>query len=666
MPAATLPSPRPAARRQAAERLARAERLWRQGVELARHQHHEEAVTRFEQALKLHPHESLYWLNLSRSQSRCGRHDAALDSAREAWRLDPASLLACKLLSDLLATRRLRREQLAVLERLDPAVARDVDWHMQRGAALLATGEHQPAIRAYLDALASPDCTLVQREDVLMRLGWAFSSHTFYAEATQCYRTVLDLRPAALGAALYAAHYSAWTCDWNSLQSDMDRLADCIALLRDDPAQEQHLPGLSPFCLITLTDDPALLRWAAELACRRQMPQRAARPAGAPLPRHDGRLRIGLLSSDFHHHATSMLIAEVLESLDRSRFELVLYSGGPDDGSELRQRVTGSAVLVRETAECADAELAEQIRQDGIAVLIDLKGYTRDSRLGMMARRPAPLQVAWLGYPGTCGADFIDYVIGDPIVTPIEAQADFTEQIAQMPFCYQPNDSLREQPAPMSRADCGLPEGTLVFASFNQEYKIIPAVFDAWCAILRQVPDSVLWLLVRLPVAQQRLKEAAARHGIDPERLIFAPFMPIEQHRARLPNADLFLDTFPCSGHTTASDALWAGVPLLTLAGQGFASRVAASLLDTLGLPELVCTTLDDYIELAVGLARQPSELQALRQRLAAARTESPAFDGRQYARDLEALLLRMVERHEAGLAPAPLPAAAPQPALPR
>jgi predicted O-linked N-acetylglucosamine transferase (SPINDLY family) len=356
-------------------------------------------------------------------------------------------------------------------------------------------------------------------------------------------------------------------------------------------------------------------------------------------------------------HATSSLIVEMLEGMDRDRFELVLYSSGPDDGSAIRQRVRATAGLWREVLDWNDAHLAQCIRDDEIGVLIDMKGYTQGSRQTVLARRPAPLQVAWLGYPGTAGADYVDYIVGDPVVTPLSAQDGYCERIAQMPHCYQPNDSTRLQPATLPRSACGLPEDAFVFASFNQSYKIVPEVFQAWCQILSATPGSVLWLMVPQADVQARLRAAAASLGVDGERLVFAPFVGIDVHRARLPNADLFLDSFPCSGHTTASDALWAGVPILTLTGRSFASRVAASLLHTITLDELVCDDIDHYCREATRYAHDAAALQALRQRVQAARHSSPLFDGRRFAADFGDLLMRMVERQDAGLPPAPLAA---------
>jgi predicted O-linked N-acetylglucosamine transferase (SPINDLY family) len=366
------------------------------------------------------------------------------------------------------------------------------------------------------------------------------------------------------------------------------------------------------------------------------------------------------MSADFHNHATSMLMVQALENLDPERYELYFYSAGPDDGSPLRRRILATAGAVHEVQTWSGARIAEQIETDQIGVLFDLKGFTKGARLDVTTTHPAPLQVAWLGFPGTMGTGHIDYIIGDPVVTPLEHQGDFTEAIAQMPHCYQPNDALRSRPAVWSRAQCGLPDDALVLASFNQPFKITPQMFAAWCRVLNAVPRAVMWMLVSDPATRQRLCDAAARQGIASDRLVFAPFLDIERHRARLPQADLLLDTFPCSGHTTASDGLWAGVPLVTLIGQTFAARVAASLLHTLGLDELVCTDIDSYVESAITLCRNDDQRQAVRDRIASATRTSPLFDGASFAADLQQLIERMVERQDAGLPPAPLPAAYP------
>jgi len=617
------------------------------------------ACQRFEQAAQWAPGDALYWLNLARCEQQLGRMTQALDHALRAFELDRHSTLACNLAAEVLRDERRYDDMLATLDQLAPGGVRDARWHLLKGAAQLELRDYTNAVQSSAAALAEAGADLTMRRRALLHLGHCLSLMKRHDEAGWCYRMVLDVDPLALGSALYAAHFSAWACDWPTLEQDMARLQACIDRVQGE-TDLSKIEALSPFCLLTLTDSPQVLKWTAQLAARKACANVKPRPDHWPVPRPGGKLRIGLMSADFHMHATCILIAEMLEGIDRERFELVFYSGGPDDHSPMRARVKATASRWHEVLGWTTEQMAECIRADEIGVLIEMKGYTLGSRLTVMAERPAPVQVAWLGYPGTTGVDYLDYVIGDPVVTPLTAQGDYTECIAQMPHCYQPNDSTRSQPVPLSRAACSLPEDAFVFASFNQSYKIVPEVFEVWCRILAATPGSVLWLLVPQADVQARLQQAAAQHGIDATRLIFAPFVGTETHRGRLPNADLFLDSFPCSGHTTASDALWAGVPVLTLLGENFAARVAASLLHTAGLPELVSTSLDDYTRSAISYAQDPAALAAVRQRLHDARTTSPLFQGRQYAREFEQLLLRMVERQDAGLAPCPLPALTP------
>jgi len=306
------------------------------------------------------------------------------------------------------------------------------------------------------------------------------------------------------------------------------------------------------------------------------------------------------------------------------------------------------------------AEQAARIRADGVAILVDMSGFTASSRLAMFALRPAPIQALWLAYPSTTGSDFIDYVVGDPVLTPLDHAEDFSERIAQLPVCYEPTDELREHPEPSSRAVSGLPDDAFVFACFNQSYKITEDVFSRWCRILQRVPGSVLWLLVPQEHIQQALRMRAAERGIDVARLIFAPFVQPIEHLARLPNADLFLDTFPYGAHTTCSDALWMGLPVLTQIGRSFSARVAASLLEAVELPQLVVRTADEYEELAVRLATDGTSLIAMRTHLVERRLELPLFDNERFTAELGALFTRMFERWSHGQAPEALPAAQP------
>jgi protein O-GlcNAc transferase len=357
------------------------------------------------------------------------------------------------------------------------------------------------------------------------------------------------------------------------------------------------------------------------------------------------KLRIAYLSADFHLHATTHLIAELFELHDRSRFEVIAISFGLEDGSDMRNRIITTFdrfIDVRRMSDRAVARLLHDLRID---IAIDLKGHTKDSRTGILAHRPAPIQVSYLGYPGTMGAAFIDNIIADKVVAPFEHQAFYTEKIVHLPDTYQVNDTKRIiATRTPSRQQAGLPDQGFVFCCFNQNWKITPDLFDVWMRLLHTVDGSVLWLLGDHEVTAQNLRKAANDRGIDPVRLVFAGRLPSEDHLARHRLADLFLDTLPCNAHTTASDALWAGVPVITQLGNAFAGRVAASLLNAIGLPELVTHGAEDYEKLAFQLAINPSLLEGYRSRLTTNRQTHTLFDTDRFRRHIEQAYLRMWE----------------------
>ena len=360
---------------------------------------------------------------------------------------------------------------------------------------------------------------------------------------------------------------------------------------------------------------------------------------------------MGYLSNDFHQHATALLVVEMLEAHDRERFELHAYSYGADDGQGMRQRLQACFDGFTDITAMDDLSAARAIHADGIQILVDLKGYTAATRTALLTYRPAPLQVSYLGYPGTLGGDFCDYLVSDGFITPPQAAADYSEALACLPHSYQPHGRRAEAAAVPSRAQAGLPDQGLVLCCFNQAWKFTPQVFGLWCGLLAQVPGSVLWLL-QDDCAQGNLRREALAHGVDPGRLVFAAPLPQAQHLARLSLADLVLDTAPYNAHTTASDALWAGVPVVTCAGHTFAARVAGSLLHAVGLPHLVTHTLHDYAALALALAQDAPRRAALRAHLQHWRLTAPLFDVLGYTRALEGLFQQMWARHAAGLAP--------------
>ncbi len=623
---------------------AQAEALWRKGVAALEQGQWIEARRCFDLAIRLDPDEGLFWLNLAQAHRKLGDLRDAEAAARRAYELDPESLLACKLVAMSLVEQRRHAEAVAVFASLPATVQRDHDFHCAYGESLYWLDRYADSCEQFiLSFTCKPD-----HAPAHARLSASFKQLGMHEEAAECLRTVMLLQPwdaQGLGNLIFQ---KLQACRWDTLEQDTTELT---RLITDD-----HPPHTNPFGYLMLDTTGPQQRRVAEISASFEFggieplaaDTRAPRPAGE-------RLRIGYVSADFQHHATAMLMTEVLERHDRSRFEVFLYSCGSDDGSQFRRRVMQASEHWVDVAECSDHDLAKRIRADGIDIAIDLKGYTRNTRLHVFARRPAPIQVSWLGYPGTCATTFIDYIIGDPVVTPAHAQADFSECIAQMPVSYQPNDRQRPLGQSVPRAALGLPDDAFVFCCFNNNYKITPAIFERWCRLLQAVPGSVLWLFEANPQATSNLLREAAQLGIDASRLVFAPFVSQAKHIARLPAADLFLDTLPCNAHTTASDALWAGLPMITCEGETFAGRVASSLLRAVGCEELVTHSFDEYQALAEALARDPDRLRSIRERLAAQRMTSPLFDSERFARDLEALYVRMAERWRAGLAPAAL-----------
>ncbi|MGE0557097.1 MAG: tetratricopeptide repeat protein [Burkholderiales bacterium] len=429
------------------------------------------------------------------------------------------------------------------------------------------------------------------------------------------------------------------TCDWKRWSAAWQALKP--RLLRGEEAG-------TPFALLCedLTAEE-LYTCTRAWAGRRFGSLLDAKPAGAP-PRDPGRrVRVGYFSSDFQDHPAAYLIAEVLELHDRAQFEIFAYSYGPRDDGAMRRRIREGVDHFVDIAWEPDDLAVERIRNDDIDILVDLKAYTVGDRLDVMAQRPARVQVTWLGYPGTTGTRFIDYIIADPYIVPAGEEHTCSETVMRLPHCYQPIDRKRIVDAAQPRSAYGLPGEGLVFCCFNQTYKITPAVFTAWMRILQAVPGSVLWLVDDNRWATANLRAAAAANGIAPERLVFAPRLPLSQHLARYQVADLALDTFPYTSHTTASDALWCGCPLVAYCGETFAARVSGSILAAAQLPGLVAHTLVDYEARVLQLTANPALLADVKRRVRAARDQAPLFDTPAFARDLEALYRQMLAAAE-------------------
>lgn len=445
------------------------------------------------------------------------------------------------------------------------------------------------------------------------------------AEAARDLEAVLEidpLHPRLAGDLMWARRQ---TCDWSE-DAALDMLVKADLKL--------GRPGIAPFAALAIFDIPVLHRRCAELAAPPAVPAPVwpVRPAGE-------RIRVAYLSSDLHEHATARLLAGVLEAHDRGRFEIFAVSYGPDTGGPMRERLKAACEHWVEARSLPDAAIALKCREQGVDIAVDLKGYTQDGRPGILAHRAARVQVSWLGYAGTLG-QHADIVLADAVTIPPGEETYWSEAVVRLPI-YQPNDGLGPVLPPPGRAEAGLPEGAFVYACFNNPAKITPEVFATWMKILQATSDSVLWLYAGAPGAADNLRAHAAAAGIAPERLVFAQPAPHDRHLARHALIDLMLDTWPYGAHTTASDALRMGVPILSLPGKSFASRVGASLLTALGLPELIATSETDYVAKAI----DQGALEGLKPRLDKALETSDVFKPEAFARSLEAAFADMLRR---------------------
>jgi predicted O-linked N-acetylglucosamine transferase (SPINDLY family) len=509
-----------------------------------------------------------------------------------------------------------------------------------RLAEALAAGERALALNPdWVEALAlnASLCFALERLD----------------EAVEFSRRACALRPDDTALQIVLMRYRAWACDWRGRDADVARLQAMLARGAAQP-EDAAFAALNPFVAYEYPVSRELRNALTQAYCERILKTAGAplAPQRTPMRGERARLRLGYVSADFHSHPTMHLMRSFFALHDRSRFEVYAYSIGAGDGSEYRRHAAASVDrFIDIRAEHAGAS-AERIRRDGIDILIDLKGFTHEARPEIFALGPAPLRVAWLGYPASTGRGLNDYAIVDRVVAPAEYAGDYGEKLVWMPNSYQVNDYRQpiahERPV---RAALGLPQQGFVFACFNQVYKIEPPLFHAWMRILARVPGSVLWLYAGKSAARANLERAAAALGVEPARLVFGETLAKPRHLARLAQADLFLDTLSINAHTSAADALWAGLPVLTCPGDAFPARVGASLVAAAGLPQLACRSIEDYENTAVQLAQDPAELRRLRQTLAA-HERLPLFDTPRFVRDLESAFETMWKRHLAGKPP--------------
>ncbi|HTY51128.1 MAG TPA: tetratricopeptide repeat protein [Steroidobacteraceae bacterium] len=596
----------------------------------------QDALTAFDQALALRPNWPLALANRSQALLELGRAEEARRDAEAALQqapYDPHALNA-------------RGSALRALRRLPEAVhAYDAARELAPGMALL----HYNCGQVRLD-LRQPQAALADFERALERSpewgeahlarGTALLLLRRLPEAAAALDRAADLKPDLPLARGQALHARLQQADWRLYD---DGAAAVLA------AVDRGVAADEPLSFLALTGSAV-----AQLTCGRataaRVPAAIAPEREVPGPR-TGRIRIAYLSSDFGEHPVSYLLTGVLEHHDRARFEVSALSLRAPDQGPYGRRIQGAVDRFLEVGGRSDADIARLIRALEVDVLVDLMGYTQGTRLPVLASRAACVQVGWLGYPGTLGARFMDYLIADEFVVPLEAEAHYAERIVRLP-CFQPNDEQRVLPGPASRAQAGLPAQGFVFCCLNATYKLNPPLFDVWCRILAQCPHSVLWLLGEEEATRENLRREAAARRVSPERLVFAPRCDYPSHLARLQQADLFLDTQPFSAGTTASDALWAGVPVITCPGEAFAARMAGSLLRAVGLPQLITGSLQEYERLAVSLAGDATTLQQLKAHLHEARAGSALFDSGSFCRNLEAAYRRMHQRALEGAPP--------------
>ncbi|MDF0581827.1 tetratricopeptide repeat protein [Bradyrhizobium yuanmingense] len=612
---------------------------------------------------------ALHMLGLLHAQR--GHFADAEPLLKKAARVDPGNPDVLFNYANVLRALNKPDDALAWLAKVIALAPNFADAHLNRGAILIARQQLRDAIAEFdrAIAIAPSSAAFANRGSALHQLGRL-------EEARDSYGRAIELAPGdpqnhfALSEVLgqlgrddqaivalerTVALDKAFPFALSNLVAFKRKRADWSSFEREQAAMDEAVEAgvpIDPFAFFHVSSSPARQLTCAKAYVAKVTPDGvAARPA---MPSPASRLRVAYMSADFRGHATAYLMAGIFEAHDRERFDVTAISCGPDDDSQMRNRLRAAFERFEDVSDLADEDVVKLIGQLDIEVLVDLGGFTAGARPKIIARRPAPIQVSYLGFPGTMGAPYVDYLMADRIVIPEAEQPYYAEKVIYLPNSYQATDAKRPLPSnPPSRSQLGLADDAFVYCAFNRSPKITPPLFGVWMRLLDKTPGSVLWLLDGDPVATENLKREAVARGIAAERIVFAPRVPADEHLARHQVADLFLDTLPYNAHTGASDALWAGLPVLTCIGTAFAGRVAASLLNAVGLPELVTRSLEEYEALALRIAHDSELRVALRSKLAARRTTWPLFDTVRMTRDIEKAFDEIWRRHRAGEAPA-------------
>jgi protein O-GlcNAc transferase len=610
----------------------------------------DEALASLDRAISLRPDYDRAWNNRGITLYQLKRLDESLASLDRALAINPRLSAAMNNRGNTLMALKRFEEAAFAFDRASAPLRPDsgapagdggsIDALINYGTALLTLKRPDEAIAMYTMVLERQPANT----EALCNRANALVTQKRYEEAAKDCDAILKLEPEFKYMRGISAHCRLNCCDWSSLEKDKTEIAAGLK------AGKRVVPPLEIAAIASAAKEQSM---AARIVCADKHPASASPLWRGEIYGHK-RIRLAYLSADFREHVVSNIVTGVFEHHDREQFETIAFSFRASDRSPMRRRVEAAFDRFIDVERKSDSELAQLVREMEIDIAVDLMGYSGECRPGVFAFKPAPIQVNYLGYAGTMGAEYFDYVIADGTVIPEADESSYREHIARLPDTYLPYDSKRAPaPAAPTRVQAGLPPSGFVFASFNNSYKFRPESFDVWMRLLRSVGDSVLWLSASNPAAMRNLRQEAQARGVDPARLIFAPFVPSPaDHLARLSLADLFLDTFPFTAHTTAMDALAACVPLLTFAGQSFAGRVAASLNMAAGLSEMVTYSVNDYEFLALKLARDQAALGAIRTKLVRNRSTSPLFNTARYTRNLEAAFAAMYARYRRGDAP--------------
>lgn len=592
----------------------------------------DQSVIHAQKALEIDPAQPDTWNNLGSSLRSLGKWDEAILALNEAVGLKGQFTLALYNLGNAYLEKRDLKNAIHYYDRAidsDPSYASS---HVNKGNCYRELRNFQEAEKSYIRAFEL-DNSLIETQ---FNLGVIYMEQSRFTDAIECFSKTITTTAYGTQSIPHLIGATQKICDWTHTETLRKMAIEAI--------DENKYHQCPPFNLISILDDPRLMRLANEQYTSTHIkPPSIVAP---PTPLVKGKIKIAYFSADIHEHATGYLIAELFELHDFSKFEILLISYGPNSSnSKIRHRIQRSKVKFVDASLWSDPTIIEFIKTEETHVLIDLKGYTAGCRPQVLAARPAPIQIQYLGYPATMGASFIDYFIGDQITTPADFDQWFSEKILRHPNCYQINDSKREIAATeISRESEGLPENAVIFASFNSSYKITPALWAIWMSILKVVPNSVLWLLGDNDWAKLNLVQKVKEAGLDEGRLLFAEKKPQAEHLERLRLADLALDTFPCCGHTTTSDALYAGLPVLTLAGNSFHSRVSASLLSAQGLDELITHSISEYATTAVTITSSRESIENLKDKILRSKKTGVLFNTPEWVKHYEEMLVSLIK----------------------